>query len=389
MDAATKSSESKNLDVLGEARKLAAYFLPLFLLSIVAEALTPRSFSFLGKWYGAGLAIGLELGAFGLLFWASAAVLLIAALRKGRLATRGAYGLCRHPIFSWWIYFVLPALSLCFDSWLFAALAVFLYFLARDAAVKEETTLVERFGDEYQRYAKRTRRLLPFPRFKPFSFRRYGKAVASLAGLGVFALFVLLMVVQPVALTMGTSAAERTRSYVGDDIVPHRRQGFIQAEQIRAPASAVWPWLAQIGYRRAGWYNVDAINRLAGPDYFYEGKGSAQRIIPELQNIALGDIISLAPGVELKISALETGRLLVLAGDPTGASENNVAWTFELVPVDADSCRLISKFSAVFPGGLSAELLNGFVNVIGGAIIQQPAMFQGIRQRAEAAYRLK
>ena len=87
---------------------------------------------------------------------------------------------------------------------------------------------------------------------------------------------------------------------------------------LRSGESTVWSWLAQIGYRRAGWYNVDAINRLAGPDCFYEGKGSAQRIIPELQNIALGDIMALSPGVELKISALEAGRLLVFAGDVPG-----------------------------------------------------------------------
>ena len=389
VDDATKPQARKKLDILGEAGRLAAVFMPLLILSTVAEVLFPRAFSFLGKWFGVGKAAGTEWFAFGLLFWASAALRLIPALGKGRLATRGAYGLCRHPIFAWWIYFVLPAVSLFLDSWIFAALTALLYFLAREAAVREEATLAEKFGDEYRRYAERTRRLLPLPRFRPFSFRRYGKAAASLAGFAVFALAVLLPAVRPIVLTMGTSAAERGRSYSGDELVPSQRQGFIQAAFIRAPAEAVWPWLAQVGYRRAGWYNVDAINRLAGPDYFYEGNGSAARIIPELQTVALGDTIALAPGAELKVAALEAERLLVLAGDPTGVSENNVAWTFELIPVGADSCRFVSKFRAVFPGGLSAELLNGFVNLIGGAIIQQPAMLQGIRKRAEAAYRPK
>jgi protein-S-isoprenylcysteine O-methyltransferase Ste14 len=377
------------MDIMGEAKRLALFFLPALILSVIAEILFPRAFSFLGKLYGAGLAVGLELGAIGLIFWASAAARLIPALRVGRLAMRGAYGLCRHPVFAWWIYFVLPALSLGLDSWIFAALAAFLYFLARDAAIREEAALVKKFGDEYRNYAERTRRLLPVPRFRPFILRRYGKAIASLAGLGLFTLFVLIAVVQPIALTLGSSATERARSYAGDEIVPRQRQGFLQAELIHAPASVVWTWLVQVGYKRGGWYNIDAINRLAGPGYFYEGNGSAERIIPELQTLALGDSVALAPGAELKVCALETGRLLVLAGDPTGVSENNAAWTFELVPVDERSCRLISKFRSVFPGGLPAELLNGFVNVIGGAIIQQPAMFQGIRQRAEASFRQK
>ena|GEM_PF-328862 len=387
MSDTTKTSASKSMDLMGEAKRLVVLFLPPFIVAIIAKILLPRSFFFLGKWFGVGLAVGIELFAVGLLFWASAAVRLIAAFRAGRLATRGAYGLCRHPIFAWWIYFVLPALALCLDSWLFAALAVFLYFLARDGAQKEEATLLANFGDEYSAYAAKVRRLLPIPRFKPVTARRWGRALLGLLGLGLFALAVLVLVIAPVASRMGTTSEERSRAYAGDELVPRQRQGFTQAITIDAPADAVWPWLVQIGYRRAGWYNVDAINRLAGKDYFYEGNASSRQIIPKFQRVALGDPIALAPGAALQVIAVEEGRLLVLAGDPTGISANNAVWTFELAPMGADRCRLISRFRSIFPGGFSAELLNGFVNVIGGSIIQQPAMFQGIRWRAEASFR--
>jgi protein-S-isoprenylcysteine O-methyltransferase Ste14 len=376
-----KSSE--HIDIMGEAKSLAIYFLPLFIVSLTMKILFPRAFSFLGKFWGAGMAIGLELCAIGLLFWVSAAAKLIPALKEGRLATSGAYGLCRHPIYAWWVYFLLPAIALCLDSWMFIALSIFVYFLSRNGAMKEETALAMRFGDEYREYTLRVRRLLPIPRFKPFTLHRWGKAILCLICLGVFTLAALIVVVEPIAANLGTSSSERGRAYAGDEIIPHPRQGFIQAVPIRAPAGEVWRWLVQIGYKRAGWYNIDAINRLAGPDYFFEGNGSANRVVPELQNIALGDKIALAPGAELTVTRIETGRLLLLVGDPSGASSTNAAWTFEIVPVGENACRLISKFRSVFPGGLSAGLLNGFVNTIGGAILQQPAMLEGIRLRAE------
>lgn len=377
------------MDLMGEAKRLVVLFLPPFVVAVIARILLPRSFSFLGKWFGVGLAVGIELFAVGLLFWASAAMRLIDAFRAGRLATRGAYGLCRHPIFAWWIYFVLPSLALLLDSWLFAGLAILVYVLALDGAKKEEAALLASFGDEYRLYATKVRRLLPVPHFKPFAVRRWAKGLLGLACLGLFAVAVLVVIVAPIASVMGTTAEERIRAYAGDELIPRQRQGFTQAITIEAPVEAVWPWLAQVGYRRAGWYNIDAINRLAGKDYFFEGSASANRIIPELQSIAEGDQIALAPGAVLIVTMIEVGRILVLAGDPTGASSNNAVWTFELVPMGADRCRLISRFRSIFPGGLSAELLNGFVNVIGGSIIQQPAMLQGMRWRAESMGALK
>ena len=381
-DMTTKKALSLS-EVMGEARGLALVVLPLFMASIAAELLFPRSLSFLGKFNGVGMAVGIELFAVGLLFWASAAYRLVTALRTGTLATKGAYSLCRHPIFTWWIFFILPSCALVLDSWPFALLAVIVFILGKKGAKKEEQAVTERFGSAYASYAVKTNQLVPLPRCKPASFGRYAKIGAVCIALGVFALAILIVAVKPVALGLGATKVEKSRSYASDSVIPTPRQAFTQAIAIQATAEKVWPWLVQLGYRRAGWYNVDAINGLAGKDYFYEGGKSALRIIPELQTLALGDIISLAPGADMKVMSLERDKLLFMAGDPEGKSETNAAWTFELVPLGPDSCRLISRFSTVFPGGFSAEVLNGFVNLVGGAIIQQPAMLHGLRWRAE------
>ena len=61
-----------------------------------------------------------------------------------------------------------------------------------------------------------------------------------------------------------------------------------RAVTIDAPIEQVWPWLAQMGGDRAGWYRWDAIDRSAGP--------SALSIIPDSQSVAEGDVMPAVPG---------------------------------------------------------------------------------------------
>lgn len=372
--------------LLGEAPRLVPFLLPPLGAAVAARILAPEATRWTGILRGAAFAAGLELAAVGLLFWASAAFGLVRAFRAGRLATRGAYGLCRHPIFSWWIFFVLPAAALILDAWPFLACAAAFYALARGGARREEEELRARFGKAYEDYAARVRPLLPLPILRPLSARRLARGLAGLAGLGAFALAVLVFLVAPLASGYGTRAGERRAALPGDELVARVRQGHTQAVEIAAPPEAVWPWLVQVGYRRAGWYNVDAINLLASPDYFLEGRSSARRIVPELQDLAIGDLVELAPGVGLSVVRLEPPRLLVLAGNPEDPeAESNAAWTFALSPDGKGGTRLVTRFRSAFPGGLGAELLNGFVNVVGGAVVRQPAMLAGLESRAERA----
>lgn len=232
---------------------------------------------------------------------------------------------------------------------------------------------------------------LPHPRrftLRPFTFRRYALAGLAAAAVGVYLLGVLVLIVRPMALTFGTTTAERSAALPGDELIPAPRQGYTQAISIAAPVDQVWPWLVQVGYRRAGWYNVDAINRLAAPDYFFEGNASATRIIPELQTVASGTTIDLAPGLSLTVVAVDPPHTLLLVADPSArAGEMNVVWCYRLIATGPASTRLITRFRTVFPGGVGAGLGFGIVNEIGGALIQQPAMLHGIKVRAEAAYR--
>jgi protein-S-isoprenylcysteine O-methyltransferase Ste14 len=390
MQNPSAQSSGEKQSIMGEASRLIRILAPVFLAVLAASLAWPRTFGFLGRLRGAGFALGIELAALGLVFWASAAWNLVAAFRSGRLATRGSYGLCRNPIFSWWIFFIFPMLALCLDSWLILVLSPFTYLLARPSARREEDELAVRFGKDYLVYKARVRAFLPVPGIRPFSLRRYTKAAGVLALLGVFAIAVLMIVIAPLAAGLGATAAERKGPMPGDEIIGLPWGGYTQAVRIHAPAEEVWKWLVQVGYKRAGWYNIDAINRLAAEDYFIDGKGSSWRIVPELQGLQAGDRVDLVPGLGFTVGTLEKPSVLVMGGDLANPmNPDNAAWTFVIVPTDPDSCRLVTRFRMPVPSSLGARLANGLVGTIGGAIIQQPAMFAGIRARAERAWRAK
>jgi len=190
--------------------------------------------------------------------------------------------------------------------------------------------------------------------------------------------------IRPWHLHRGATTEEVRRSLPGDDLVPHPKFVWNQASTIHAPAAQVWPWVVQIGNQRAGWYSWDAIHRLLGVagSVQYEDR-SADRIIPELQDLQIGDVIRMmpesmgAPGY--RVVSIEPDRALVTHID----DENASTWVWVLDPIDAESTRLIVRFRQKWEPGLM-----GLAIWIGdelGSLVMQPKTLSGIKQRAEAS----
>jgi hypothetical protein len=106
--------------------------------------------------------------------------------------------------------------------------------------------------------------------------------------------------IRPWLLGWGASHQERLHALPGDDLVPARWQ-TTRGIDISAPAEEAWPWLVQMGYGRGGWYSYDWLEHLIGAGAFAEG-GSAKRLIPELQQLALGDTVALSPAGGLTVA---------------------------------------------------------------------------------------
>jgi PPOX class probable F420-dependent enzyme len=157
----------------------------------------------------------------------------------------------------------------------------------------------------------------------PSHVGRIGDALRLIAAVGTAA--VSRRAVRPVA-------GEAERSLPGDELVADAKIGWTHAITIGARPAAIWPWLVQMGCRRAGWYSYDGLDNGAVP--------SADRILPEFQRVQVGDILPQTPKAEDRfvVRVVEPERALVL-GDDAGS----MSWAFVLEPVGETGTRLITR----------------------------------------------
>ena len=112
----------------------------------------------------------------------------------------------------------------------------------------------------------------------------------------------------------GATEAEVHSAMPGDEMVPHPWLETTHAVTIRAPAAAVWPWLVQMGYGRAGWYTNNWWYRLIDTYVFHVDMPRVDRILPQLQHLAAGDVIPDGPPgtAHFTVTRLDPARVLSL-----------------------------------------------------------------------------
>jgi hypothetical protein len=132
------------------------------------------------------------------------------------------------------------------------------------------------------------------------------------------------------------SKQEQRRAMPADSLVPDPIGSVTHALTIHAPLESVWPWLAQMGAGRAGWYSYDRIDNGGFP--------SAESILGKYQQIAPGDVLPAIPGATdaFLVAEVEAPRHLVLTV-PDASGGIQVSWEFLLQPVDQGCTRLIVR----------------------------------------------
>jgi hypothetical protein len=212
------------------------------------------------------------------------------------------------------------------------------------------------------------------------------RAVAlGLAGLAVSLLYWYR--VRPWFLRWGATDEELRRSLPGDELEPQPRFLSTRAITIEAPPEEVWPWLAQMGYGRGGFYSYDRLEniftRLAGMRSHYR---SAESILPQFQTIEEGDFIPAAPQDYMggRLAGKMGWRVVqVLQGQATVVENWGLVlekWgTFFLEPIDEGRTRLIVRTRG--RRTLSALISNGVWEL--PHFIMERGMLRGIKRRAE------
>ena len=206
--------------------------------------------------------------------------------------------------------------------------------------------------------------------------------------------------------TWGIDPLEAKKPLAGDELIPVPSAIETRSITIDAPPAAVWPWLAQMGFDRGGWYSYDQLDM--------RGK-SAAKILPEYQTIAVGDIVPTSPTTGFVVRDVQPGRALVLFSDtalvesqtaaalgsvtasqrpvPAGLAASGAflgrtpqefaaSWAFTLEPLDGGRTRLIERFRVRFDGAAPAFRLIGPIMGFGVFVMVRRQLL-GIRDRAE------
>ena len=183
---------------------------------------------------------------------------------------------------------------------------------------------------------------------------------------------------------LGAVRPDASRSFPGDEVLARCRFQKTHAITIEAPVDRVWPWLVQMGASRAGWYSFDLFDNGGVP--------SADRIIPELQSLEVGDVLPALPKSPegFAVVSLDAPRSLVLgtpslaAGGVRSGAEPpwKTSWAFILEPIGGDATRLTVRVRAEYAPDLKMALLRPALGI--AHEIMERRQLHNLRWRAEA-----
>jgi hypothetical protein len=181
--------------------------------------------------------------------------------------------------------------------------------------------------------------------------------------LGALLPWAYAFLIRPWHLRWGATDEDFSKPLPGDELVPDPGIESTRAISVNAPVEEVWPWLAQIGQDRGGFYSYEWLENLAGCRM-----RNADRIHPAWQHREVGEIVFLHPATGMKVATFEAGRAIVLEG-----------WgAFVVEPIDEESTRVLLRTRV--PRGAVLYYLLGIE--IPHFIMEQ-RMLKGIKERAE------
>jgi hypothetical protein len=208
-------------------------------------------------------------------------------------------------------------------------------------------------------------------------------ATAAVAAAGGYAVLYRL------GQTWGATVQEQRQALAGDELLPHATAWTTHAITIAAPSAAVWPWLVQMGWGRAGWYTYRWVDRLLFP----ANGPSADQLLPEHQRLAVGDRVPDGPPEAdcwFTVERLEPQRLLVLRSTrhlPASWRQRGLAmdwiWSWHLEEPTRGRTRVIQRNRMrLRPVWFERAFL---ATIVQADFIMARSHLQGLQRRVEAS----
>ena len=206
----------------------------------------------------------------------------------------------------------------------------------------------------------------------------------AVAGVAAYALFV-----RPHHMVWGSTWRERSRIWLGDELMPKPLSQATRSLTIDAPADCVWRWIAQLGQDRGGFYSYTPLENLLGCEM-----KNADEIHPEWQDRAVGDKVWLTTptkydgSAHMIVARWVPGKCLVLV-TPQDWNEIHLGnpalytvWSLIVEPVSPTTSRLIAR-SLAGSGHSNREKIINYAFWEPAHFIMERAMMLGIKERAE------
>jgi hypothetical protein len=134
-------------------------------------------------------------------------------------------------------------------------------------------------------------------------------------------------------LTLGRDRRRGRARLPGDELLEDADGVATRAIDVDAPASAVWPWIAQMGPApRGGAYTYDWIENLLDLDMH-----SVDHVLPEFPDPQIGQTIRYGSN-RMRLERVEPQHVLAWRSE-----DGNWVWTFVVLEARDGSTRLISR----------------------------------------------
>jgi hypothetical protein len=200
--------------------------------------------------------------------------------------------------------------------------------------------------------------------------RRIGHAILdAVSGLPLFATAPLY---RRWHLRWGATDQEVRGLMPGDEIVAKASFNATRAITIDASPQLVWPWIVQMGYRRAGFYTYPLLDNA--------GFESADRILEEYQPPKLGDWMPMAKKVNettaFKVKAFAMHEWLLW-------EKPDSTWAWKLVPLEGGRTRLVARLKLRYAWETPTPAILSLVLLEFGDFPMMRRVMRGIKARAE------
>ena len=210
------------------------------------------------------------------------------------------------------------------------------------------------------------------------------EVVSGMGGAMVMAAAFATPFLRPLRNEWGLDPAMALDTYPGDHLVPEPRWQWTHAIEIGTPAAEVWPWVAQVGADRAGFYSYQWLENLVGC-----GIENADTVHPEWAVDVGADLLLHPEAPGLRIVEVEAGHHLVAHGAPDPRLDLSAdrwiaaSWLFLVRPLAAHRCLVVSRYRLASSPHLANRLQYGptVMEPIGFAMDRR--MLKGIKRRAE------